>query len=276
MSSKKLIIHRKRRQILKNNERLAKAGSNPPGDVQDQGFTRPSVLILAPFRSFALRWVAALTSHTPPPSYQIENNARFQAEYGLPPDAVDKLAEAAPGAYPRDHVEMFKGNVDDSFRLGIKVTRKSVKLYSEFYSCDVIIASPLGLRISIEKEKYVTLMSFFPLSSDFRRNADFLSSVEVVIADQLDAMTMQNWDHVQFVFSNLNQMPKDSHDTDFSRIKPWVLDGKYVPYSWFCTGGSISPHPLFLMVTVSTQRRIPTPDSLVYSLRDPGHKSPVQ
>ena len=141
--------------MLKNNERLAKAGSSPPDDVQDQGFTRPSVLILLPFRAFALRWVAALTSHTPPPSFQIENHARFQAEYGLPPGAVDKLAEAAPGVYPRDHVEMFKGNVDDSFRLGIKITRKSVKLFSEFYSCDVIIASPLGLRLSIEKEKYV-------------------------------------------------------------------------------------------------------------------------
>ena len=106
-----------------------------------------------PFRSFALRWVAALTSHTPPPLFQIENHTRFQAEYGLPPGAVDKLAEAEPGVYPRDHVEMFKGNVDDSFRLGIKVTRKSVKLFSEFYSCDIIVASPLGLRMSIEKEK---------------------------------------------------------------------------------------------------------------------------
>ncbi|KAF9653991.1 DUF1253-domain-containing protein [Thelephora ganbajun] len=202
-------ISKKRHRVLKNNERLAKAVSSPPEDVQDQGFTRPSVLILVPFRSFALRWVAALTSHTPPPSYQIENHARFQTEYGLPPGAVDKLSEAAPGVYPKDHVEMFKGNVDDSFRLGIKVTRKSVKLFSEFYSCDVIIASPLGLRMSIEKEK----------------NADFLSSIEVVIADQLDAMTMQNWDHVQFAFSNLNQMPKNSHDTDFSRIKPWILDG---------------------------------------------------
>lgn len=161
----RLTVHRKRRRVLKNNERLAKAGSNPPEDIQDQGFTRPSVLILLPFRSFALRWVAALTSHTPPPSFQIENHARFQAEYDLPPGAVDKLAEAAPGVYPRDHTEMFKGNVDDSFRLGIKITRKSVKLFAEFYSCDIIIASPLGLRMSIEKDKYVwPILSLPPLA----------------------------------------------------------------------------------------------------------------
>lgn len=51
---------------------------------------------------------------------------------------------------------------------------------------------------------------------------------------------MQNWDHVQFVFSNLNQMPKDSHNTDFSRVKPWVLDGKCVSYPLhpFLFGGS--------------------------------------
>ncbi|KAI0745922.1 digestive organ expansion factor [Earliella scabrosa] len=205
-------ITKKRRRILKNNERIShatKAGNPPPEDVQDQGFTRPSVLILLPFRSFALRWISALTAHTPPSHYQIENHSRFQSEYGLPPGAVDKLANAEPGTYPRDHVEMFRGNVDDSFRLGVKITKKSVKLFADFYQCDLIIASPLGLRMSIEKDK----------------NADFLSSVEVLIVDQMDALTMQNWEHVQFVFNNLNQMPKESHDVDFSRIKPWYLDG---------------------------------------------------
>ncbi|KAI0675384.1 digestive organ expansion factor [Trametes maxima] len=205
-------ITKKRRRVLKNNERIShavKAGNPPPEDVQDQGFTRPSVLILLPFRSFALRWISALTAHTPTPEYQIENNSRFQSEYGLPPGAVDKLASAEPGMYPRDHVEMFKGNVDDSFRLGVKMTRKSVKLFAEFYGCDLIIASPLGLRMSIEKEK----------------SADFLSSIEVLIVDQMNALTMQNWDHVQFVLSHLNQLPKESHDVDFSRIKPWYLDG---------------------------------------------------
>ncbi|KAI0335146.1 digestive organ expansion factor [Cubamyces sp. BRFM 1775] len=205
-------ITKKRRRVLKNNERIShatKAGNPPPEDVQDQGFTRPSVLILLPFRSFALRWIFALTAHTPSPDYQIENNSRFQSEYGLPPGAVDKLANAEPGMYPRDHVEMFKGNVDDSFRLGVKMTRKSVKLFAEFYGCDLIVASPLGLRMSIEKEK----------------NADFLSSIEVLIVDQMDALTMQNWDHLQFVLNHMNQLPKESHDVDFSRIKPWYLDG---------------------------------------------------
>lgn len=151
---------RKRRRVLKNNERLALASktspnASPPEDVQDQGFTRPSILIILPFRSSALNWLNALISHTPSPTYQIENHSRFLSEYGLPQGTVDKLASAEPGTYPRDHVETFKGNVDDNFRVGIKITKKSVKVFADFYGCDVILASPLGLRMSIEKEKCV-------------------------------------------------------------------------------------------------------------------------
>ncbi|KAG6874514.1 hypothetical protein C0995_010425 [Termitomyces sp. Mi166 len=207
-------VTKKRRRVLKNNERLAHAAkadpdAEPPQDVQDQGFTRPSVLFLLPFRSSALDWYSAIISHAPPSTFQIENQARFTSEYGLPPGAIDKLAEAEPGTYPRDHVETFKGNVDDNFRVGIKLTRKSVKMFAEFYGCDVILASPLGLRRSIEKEK----------------NADYLSSIEVLVVDQLDALSMQNWDHVKFVLSHLNKLPKESHDTDFSRLKSWYLEG---------------------------------------------------
>ncbi|KAJ6498953.1 digestive organ expansion factor [Mycena sanguinolenta] len=204
-------VTKKRRRVLKNNERLTKADDNdsPPEDTQDQGFTRPSVLILLPFRSSALDWFTALTSHTPAPAFQVENQSRFLAEYGLSPGMIDKLATAEPGTYPRDHVETFKGNVDDNFRVGVKLTRKSVKMFADFYGCDIIMASPLGLRRSIEKEK----------------SADYLSSIEVLVVDQLEALTMQNWEHVKFVLSHMNKLPKDSHNADFSRIKPWYLDG---------------------------------------------------
>lgn len=200
-----------RRRVLKNNEKL----SNAPKDAEpsdsnaylDQGFVRPSVLVLLPFRSSAFHWVTAFLQHTP--EHQVENKARFRNEFSLPPGADDKLLSAPQGTYPDDHVANMAGNIDDFFRIGLKFTRKSIKLFADFYSSDIIFASPLGLRELIEKEK----------------SADYLSSIEILIVDQLDVLTMQNWNHIQLVFKHLNAMPKQSHDTDFSRIKPWYLDG---------------------------------------------------
>lgn len=148
-------FYRTRSRVLKNNDHLSKLSSSttpslPSRNTQDQGFTRPKVLILSPFRNSALSIINHLTTLSS--ATTIENQQRLLSDFSLPEGARDKLVENAE-QYERDHVETFKGNIDDSFRLGMKVTRKSVKLYAEFYSCDVIVASPLGLRTSIEKEK---------------------------------------------------------------------------------------------------------------------------
>lgn len=148
--------------MLKNNEYLAKQALDPSSsssastrDTRDQSFTRPKVLILAPFRNSALSWVQHLINYLPPSTSLVENYPRFVSEYSLPEGADDKLVTNAD-SYPEDHVATFAGNIDDAFRCGIKVTRKSAKVFAEFYQADVIVASPLGLRTSIEKEGSVS------------------------------------------------------------------------------------------------------------------------
>jgi len=208
-------IQKNRRRVLRNNERLAKAastGQTVNADTRDQGFTRPKVLVLLPLRNSAASWMSHLSALSTCP--QVDNASRFDSDFSLPPNAIDNLAKPeARDKFPVDHIETFKGNIGDNFKVGAKLTRKSWKMFSQFYESDVILASPLGLRLAIEKD----------------RDSDFLSSIEMLILDQMDVMTMQNWEHVQFIFSHLNQIPKQAHDADFSRIKQWYLDS-HAPY----------------------------------------------
>lgn len=89
----------------------------------------------------------------------------------------------------------------------------TLQLYADFYSADIIIASPLGLRFTIGAE------------GEPDRDYDFLSSIELLILDQAEIFLMQNWDHLLHVFNHLHLQPKDSHGTDFSRVRTWSLDG---------------------------------------------------
>lgn len=153
-------VARTRQRILKDNERLAKAAAaareggadEPLPELRDQGFSRPKVLILAPFRNAAKAWVERLMALSG--CEQIEHKARFFSEFSLPPGAVDKLTDARTAdRYPADHRQTFQGNIDDNFKLGVKATRKTLKLYSAFFESDVIVASPLGLRLAVEKDQ---------------------------------------------------------------------------------------------------------------------------
>lgn len=88
-----------------------------------------------------------------------------------------------------------------------------LRLYSDFYISDIILASPIALKLVME-------------SNPNKLDCDFLSSIEQVIVHQADVLSMQNWEHVDFVLRHLNQLPKDQHEeTDFSRVRSYFLDG---------------------------------------------------
>jgi U3 small nucleolar RNA-associated protein 25 len=174
--------------------------------MRDQGFTRPKVLLILPFRNTVVDVVDTLIKLSA--TEQHDNKTRFFEQYNL------REEEAIDTSKPADYLQNFQGNIDDHFRLGIKFAKKSLKIYSNFYDADIIIASPLGLRTLIGTE------------GDKKRDFDFLSSIEMVILDQTNHFLMQNWEHIEHIFQHMNLIPTDSHGCDISRIKSWYLDGK--------------------------------------------------
>lgn len=203
--------------------------------IEDQGYCRARTLILCPFRSSALTCVEMMKniygSNT-----AFANYDKFVEEYSyvadFESDEAEKKYENSANRQPDDWKDIFyRQNTDDDFKLGIQInvgqgkghgSEKGVymRLFSDFMISDIIIASPLGLRLAIEKS-----------SKEDENSCDFLSSLEIVIVYQADIIYMQNWDHLVYVFQHMNQIPKNLSSTiDFSRIRKYFLENGQPPY----------------------------------------------
>ncbi|MCH0628863.1 hypothetical protein JNB11_02625 [Kocuria palustris] len=192
-------VYKTRDRILKNTERLH---ANEDLEVRDQGFTRPKVLIVLPTRNAAYETIEQLIKFLGVD--QVENHKRFLTQF--------HSTEKVPETKPNDFKDAFKGNLNDFFCIGLKFTRKAVKLYSAFYSADIIVASAIGLARILENPDKT------------KRQYDFLSSIEVLVIDRANHIEMQNWDNVQTILKYINKIPKEFHNADFSRIRMWSIN----------------------------------------------------
>ena len=194
-------------KILNNNSKHEARGD---GDekLRDQGFARPKVVIVVPFKESCRCIVELLIKIFSPENQKgcVANRKRFNEDY--------VKVETIRKDKPDDYYDTFQGDTDDSFKLGIAVTKKTIKLYTDFYSSDIIITSPLGLRLVTGVE-----------GQGGKTDTDFLSSIEMLIVDQAEVLLMQNWDHVATIMDQLHQQPKESHGVDYGRIRLWCLDG---------------------------------------------------
>lgn len=216
-------ILKTRSRILAHNSKInqAAAGSIQKSDAyRDQGLTRAKVLIVVPFRQSAYQTVNTMinllfadvkdSGGGRGRSINIMNYKRFKKEFGPQDDDPPVGAKK-----PEDYKRLFAGNIDDSFRLGLSLTKKSLKLYTDFYSSDIIIGSPLGLRLAVGAQGDTGAEEY-----DF----DFLSSIEVVVLDQTDVFLMQNWEHLLHLMGHLHRRPRADHGVDYSRVRLWVLE----------------------------------------------------
>jgi len=261
--------------------------------IRDQGFSRAKVLILVPTRLAALRVVRMLLALLPE-NAAVLNKTKFWGEFseeetdgkeakfekkrikrermsaeecydelylaaGKHPSFEDDL-ERSKGASTRaaDWHEVFNGNNDECFRFGVAINgRKSVRLFSDFYRSDIIIASPVGLRMAtnqkvgdgaesseesdMEEQDFanngdgalaelgVNIKDEKDQSVKRKRgeDTDFLSSIEMCIVDQAELLETQNFQHLVDVMAALNRKPTQMREEiDFSRVRPYhLIDG---------------------------------------------------
>lgn len=178
-------------------------------ELRDQGLTRPKVVILVPFKDSAYRIINMIISLlSPKENFNVVHKNRFLEEF-----TGGELTMPRKNPKPEDFEKTFSGNIDDAFRIGMAVTKSSLKLYENFYNSDIIIASPLGLRMIIGAE------------GESSRDYDFLSSVEMLIYDQSEIFLMQNWDHVLHIMNHFHLQPKEAHGTDLQRVRNWSISG---------------------------------------------------
>lgn len=196
--------------VVENNNKNDENEDN----MRDQGLTRPKVLILVPFKDSAYKIINMMISLlSPKENFNVVHKNRFVEEF-----TGGELSMPKKNPKPEDFEKTFVGNIDDAFRIGMAVTKSSLKLYENFYNSDIIIASPLGLRMIIGAE------------GESSRDYDFLSSIEILIFDQSEIFLMQNWDHVLHIMNHFHLQPKEAHDTDLQRVRSWSINGQSKHY----------------------------------------------
>ena len=100
-------------------------------EAKDQGYTRAKILILVPFK----RNVADIVNEI----VMQYNNNRWKR-------VINKKK------FKQEYQEGLEDEFNDNVKMGIQINQGSIKLFTGFFDSDIIIASPLGLRL-LDSEK---------------------------------------------------------------------------------------------------------------------------
>ena len=214
----------KGRELQKSNNNKLKSMTEDErfeADFRDRGLVKPASLILLPYKKDAYQLVndvlLPLVKSKGGRTVQVENHKRFKERCGLTAEEEEIFKELQNDPQrskkPEDFKEIFGGNCDDDFIVPIKISPNKVKLYTSFYQADIIIASPVALR---QKTGHKT---------EKHHDSDFLSSLQTVVVDEADVISMQNWTNLLELYKLFHLKVTKNHNTDINRIRMWALAG---------------------------------------------------
>lgn len=137
-------ILKTRIKVLHHNARLKnKTDDIVPDEFRDQGLVRPKVLIVVPFRDCVLKIVRMFIDIlVPEEKGQVFNKLRFMDDF-----SGSELILPKKNPKPEDYERTFSGNCDDTFKIGIQVTKKSLKVRNLFYLFSVIFIIVINRKI---------------------------------------------------------------------------------------------------------------------------------
>jgi hypothetical protein len=237
------MLHKAER-VEKNNRRLRKKPhllmqeeDSCMSSFRDQGPNRPRICFIAPFRGNANELVRNWMSLLNLEASEVGNFEKFDEEY----KDQDVRNEHSKNWEPWRR-ELFKGHYDDAnyddFCIGINFTfggkmrilfpKTSQAICS---SVDVIVASPLALsRIAAADRRAIRLRDKHKveeegengdnnIEEDGKPIMDFLSGIELLVVDRIDALAMQNLDNCVDIVNSVNARAVSTISADINRIE---------------------------------------------------------
>ncbi|CAD2109249.1 hypothetical protein YYG_02543 [Plasmodium vinckei petteri] len=287
---KRKLYIKKKIEKLEKTQQVEKENIQLNDDLCDESFSKPKILILCAFRYICKEYVDLLINMLS--LIEVKNKNRFINEYDITPEEKKNLKDMyIKKKQSFDYINLYRGNSDDCFRLGIKLfeNEKKIQLYSPFYDSDILICSPLGLEIIIKeyKENEDKTNNIYNeddnYSDDYEINGtensakktnkkkkkvntnnnkkkklyeyDFLSSIEVLVIDQIDIILMQNILTLKNVLNFINKPLLKWRNANINRIAKYAIDGYIKNYRQTIITSSIIDTNFISLIQLSNNYR---------------------
>lgn len=121
-------ILKTRIKVIHHNGKLS-TRKDVPEEFRDQGLVRPKVLILLPFKQSAYKVVMFIIQLIlSEDKGNVINKNRFVEDY-----TGNEILFPKKNPKPEDYEQIFQGNTNDDFKIGMTITKKSIKVSKHFY-----------------------------------------------------------------------------------------------------------------------------------------------
>ena len=177
--------------VYKHKSQIQQNDSKSP-ETKDQAFTPATVLLIVPTLSGAKDVI----------DFLIRSHCK---------EKIKRVSKLSRKKYDEVFPEDFDRNAD-AVKFGISLADRELNLISPFKKADIILGTPLSIRQGLEKGENL--------------DSGILASVQICAVFDCQGLLMQNWDHVEDLFANMNLIPdRDSVTVDLNRIRDEYMDG---------------------------------------------------